>query len=86
MRIDVGPLYPNVTIEGPDQIDPCPVREPHHRKNAQRSRASSRQSVKARITRIPNELNDRPPWVVDQSEDQFGDAASILTKQAGNAA
>ena len=31
-------------------------------------------------------MNDRPPWVVDQSEDQFGDAASILAKQAGNAA
>ena len=48
--------------------------------------SKSRQSTNARITRLPEQLNDRPPGVVEHGENQVGNAAGVFAQDRRNAA
>ena len=82
--VDLLPLLSDVAVERPEPAVPEPVGDRHRRR--QEDRPEQQPPVDPDQDRQPaEELDHRPPRVVQHAEDQLAHAAGVLAEQAGDA-
>ena len=74
-----------ISMKRADSADPGPMRQPDHWKQDDCSKEETPVG-EGEDDQTSDQLNDRPRWVVDQTEDELRDTAGIVTEHARHAA
>ena len=85
VAVDVLAAGPDVAVQRADAADPGAMREIHDRQQQQRPEQQPPIDP-GQDDQAAEQLDDRPPGVVEHGEDQLGDAAGVFAEDAGHAA